>query len=106
MDSVKIAKGDKVVFAEGRSGYTMLTREDVEKFKADHYGVMRDDGETWITPSYKAVKMSGVYTVVRARCAPTLFYTKNKGMVEVVSEDGLMFYASRSAVAAVASATA
>lgn len=110
-DDLKISKGDLVTFKTREEtrfhsgsvyGYRRMSDAEVTAWYDAHRGQMRDDGESYITDGWAAVKLEGVYRVARARVAPCINWYKQKGMLEVVAEDGTTVYAKRSHIAAIA----
>jgi hypothetical protein len=114
-DTLTLSKGDKVVFQSKEDfpeysqrrfdvgGYRKLTDADTAQWYKD----LKDDpcdsaGEPRLCPRHYFVDLpKGEYTVVRARCAPSISYYTRPGMTEVVGEDGVTYWVKRSLVLAV-----
>lgn len=104
-----LCKNDRVAFRTSERsnriyGHRRMTSAEVEAWYDMYKGQMRDDGESYICSNWTTVDLNGVYTVVRARCAPQIGWYKYSNMVEVMGDDGVRLYVKRDYIAGIARA--
>lgn len=106
MDTLNIKKGNVIAVVEGErrptSGYRRRTAAEAAEWEEAHRGTFRCDGESHITDGWATDPLTGLFTVVRAKAAPSINWHKQKGMCEVKSmETGQTYFIYRRHIAGV-----